>query len=179
MRRQEQTPRQTARARAKSPENCGSCRARHLMLRLQVERESLFDPPFELIAHITVCLQSVRAFALDKGRIEGIPELVVAGHGSGQFDRLVLALRRQRDDEVEGRVLQVVEGLRPMPREVDADLVHHLYDEGVELATAHADRSEEHTSELQSLMRISYAVFCLKKNKIHHNHNNDIKKQLT
>src|SRR3546814_2955638 len=29
-------------------------------------------------------------------------------------------------------------------------------------------RSEEHTSELQSLMRISYAVFCLKKNKNKH-----------
>src|SRR3546814_10816412 len=29
-------------------------------------------------------------------------------------------------------------------------------------------RSEEHTSELQSLMRISYAVFCLKKNKRTH-----------
>src|SRR3546814_1939749 len=29
-------------------------------------------------------------------------------------------------------------------------------------------RSEEHTSELQSLMRTSYAVFCLKKNIIHH-----------
>src|SRR3546814_8172518 len=29
----------------------------------------------------------------------------------------------------------------------------------------HEDRSEEHTSELQSLMRISYAVFCLKKKK--------------
>src|SRR3546814_5747393 len=28
-------------------------------------------------------------------------------------------------------------------------------------------RSEEHTSELQSLMRISYAVFCLKKKKMH------------
>src|SRR3546814_4174709 len=28
-----------------------------------------------------------------------------------------------------------------------------------------AGRSEEHTSELQSLMRISYAVFCLKKNR--------------
>src|SRR3546814_1773594 len=27
---------------------------------------------------------------------------------------------------------------------------------------SHVDRSEEHTSELQSLMRISYAVFCLK-----------------
>src|SRR3546814_9586604 len=30
-------------------------------------------------------------------------------------------------------------------------------------------RSEEHTSELQSLMRISYAVFCLKKNTKQHN----------
>src|SRR3546814_5168587 len=30
---------------------------------------------------------------------------------------------------------------------------------------ARAHRSEEHTSELQSLMRISYAVFCLKKKK--------------
>src|SRR3546814_8139861 len=31
---------------------------------------------------------------------------------------------------------------------------------------AQVNRSEEHTSELQSLMRISYAVFCLKKKKI-------------
>src|SRR3546814_8857857 len=31
-------------------------------------------------------------------------------------------------------------------------------------------RSEEHTSELQSLMRISYAVFCLKKKKKHTKH---------
>src|SRR3546814_7460264 len=34
-----------------------------------------------------------------------------------------------------------------------------------------AGRSEEHTSELQSLMRISYAVFCLKKKTITHVHN--------
>src|SRR3546814_7973007 len=32
-------------------------------------------------------------------------------------------------------------------------------------ATGFSNRSEEHTSELQSLMRISYAVFCLKKKK--------------
>src|SRR3546814_3227560 len=32
------------------------------------------------------------------------------------------------------------------------------------------ERSEEHTSELQSLMRISYAVFCLKKKKYKNNH---------
>src|SRR3546814_6428410 len=32
-------------------------------------------------------------------------------------------------------------------------------------------RSDEHTSELQSLMRISYAVFCLKKKNLSHMHN--------
>src|SRR3546814_5761198 len=41
-------------------------------------------------------------------------------------------------------------------------------------ASEKAMRSEEHTSELQSLMRISYAVFCLKKKKI--NNNNNVKK---
>src|SRR3546814_1631173 len=43
----------------------------------------------------------------------------------------------------------------------DADLAEHLRSE--------VKRSEEHTSELQSLMRISYAVFCLKKKKITQN----------
>src|SRR3546814_4239857 len=40
-------------------------------------------------------------------------------------------------------------------------------------STARPDRSEEHTSELQSLMRISYAVFCFKKTK---QQNNEITK---
>src|SRR3546814_7018146 len=35
--------------------------------------------------------------------------------------------------------------------------------QGLIFRDGRADRSEEHTSELQSLMRISYAVFCLKK----------------
>src|SRR3546814_4287862 len=38
-----------------------------------------------------------------------------------------------------------------------------------ERARAGVTRSEEHTSELQSLMRISYAVFCLKKKTQHYN----------
>src|SRR3546814_8614768 len=43
----------------------------------------------------------------------------------------------------------------------------HAHQAGVHavLHEACQDRSEEHTSELQSLMRISYAVFCLKKKK--------------
>src|SRR3546814_1497989 len=39
-----------------------------------------------------------------------------------------------------------------------------------EPAQREQQRSEEHTSELQSLMRISYAVFCLKKKKTHRRH---------
>src|SRR3546814_6997135 len=39
---------------------------------------------------------------------------------------------------------------------------------GVDLKLLGKLRSEEHTSELQSLMRISYAVFCLKKKKTTH-----------
>src|SRR3546814_8978431 len=39
------------------------------------------------------------------------------------------------------------------------------------IASSTRSRSEEHTSEPQSLMRISYAVFCLKKKK--YNHTND------
>src|SRR3546814_14278028 len=43
----------------------------------------------------------------------------------------------------------------------------------------HGYRSEEHTSELQSLMRISYAVFCLKKKiKIRHTNSNHITQRL-
>src|SRR3546814_8693531 len=38
-------------------------------------------------------------------------------------------------------------------------------------------RSEEHTSELQSLMRISYAVFCLQKNKKHKFHTKHVHNQ--
>src|SRR3546814_6091669 len=43
-----------------------------------------------------------------------------------------------------------------------------------------SERSEEHTSELQSLMRISYAVFCLKKKRnVKKKRTNKIKKRIT
>src|SRR3546814_2749217 len=58
-----------------------------------------------------------------------------------------------RPDDVDDALTDVVY------REVrDAELLHVLF-ERLDLNP----RSEEHTSELQSLMRISYAVFCLKK----------------
>src|SRR3546814_3849704 len=57
------------------------------------------------------------------------------------------------------RGLQRVGGAgREKPRPARADAA----------TAAFAARSEEHTSELQSLMRISYAVFCLKKKNTNH-----------
>src|SRR3546814_4653170 len=55
-----------------------------------------------------------------------------------------------RDDRLHFRMVEAQNG-----RAVKGHILHEL-DKGVL-------RSEEHTSELQSLMRISYAVFCLKK----------------
>src|SRR3546814_3198699 len=46
-----------------------------------------------------------------------------------------------------------------------ADLANVYLDWGGHAYGGGVERSEEHTSELQSLMRISYAVFCLKKKK--------------
>src|SRR3546814_2285751 len=78
----------------------------------------------------------------------------------------------------EGRVVDVVERVQVAPAQRD----RHP-EQGGAVVQAHAAdflraaaffvalaalRSEEHTSELQSLMRISYAVFCLKKKTITH-----------
>src|SRR3546814_6524008 len=49
----------------------------------------------------------------------------------------------------------------------------------VRIQSADYNRSEEHTSELQSLMRISYAVFCLKKHNKHSNYDTNNKTHVT
>src|SRR3546814_1312830 len=59
------------------------------------------------------------------------------------------------------------------------DLLPAHRDRLVEQALRLGHRSEEHTSELQSLMRISYAVFCLKKKKKKSNKDDDHLKQTT
>src|SRR3546814_8368186 len=100
---QEQTSRQAKRLGAKSQQIRGPGGVRTLMLRLQVEGEALLDAPFQPVSHVAVGLQPGLAVALDEAGIEGVPELHLAGHGAGQLDRLVLRLRRQRDDEEIGR----------------------------------------------------------------------------
>src|SRR3546814_4524390 len=85
--------------------------------------------------------------------------VVVAATVRVEYEEHQAAAERQRDKAAEGH------GDEP----VDADVV--LAEAPPEIDPRHqggdeqCGRSEEHTSELQSLMRISYAVFCLKKKK--------------
>src|SRR3546814_1052168 len=66
---------------------------------------------------------------------------------------------------------QLPHNLSPWGMFVSADMVV----KAVMIGLVIASRSEEHTSELQSLMRISYAVFCLKK-KTNENHSDKTNK---
>src|SRR3546814_10521397 len=72
------------------------------------------------------------------------------------------AFRRRDDQQVPIVLAGAGEQLRARRADGDArgEARHHALE-------AFRIRSEEHTSELQSLMRSSYAVFCLKKKKIH------------
>src|SRR3546814_4677733 len=86
---------------------------------------------------------------------------------AGIFDRVVEGalrrrLRRHRDRQPFLRQLahQIDEAL-PLFSKAVGDRHAHVVEEQLRRVR----RSEEHTSELQSLMRISYAVFCLKKKK--------------
>src|SRR3546814_6344347 len=55
------------------------------------------------------------------------------------------------------------EGIAAIARWLYIDMLKAGYTSVCEFHYVHHQRSEEHTSELQSLMRTSYAVFCLKK----------------
>src|SRR3546814_4027780 len=89
-------------------------------------------------------------------------------HGA---DHVILAstishVERLVDDETQRGTCEI-DGLITA---IDSDLagagLHPDAGDCVLPATSRIGRSEEHTSELQSLMRTSYAVFCLKKKKI-------------
>src|SRR3546814_5823573 len=74
--------------------------------------------------------------------------------GGGGNDKLrLVAQHRDRERQVAGLVWARQAGKRGIERPARVAIMEA--------------RSEEHTSELQSLMRISYAVFCLKKKKKH------------
>src|SRR3546814_4681135 len=77
-----------------------------------------------------------------------------------QINAAVDAMRAKHEEALAGRVTQEEANalIEPINAEIDR--------------LSAALRSEEHTSELQSLMRTSYAVFCLKKKHTHNQNTN-------
>src|SRR3546814_10598215 len=72
-------------------------------------------------------------------------------------DDILIRVQRPLDFDSDGQLVASV-----LSKKIAAGSTHVLIDMPV--------RSEEHTSELQTLMRISYAVFCLTKKKHIHGH---------
>src|SRR3546814_3437989 len=84
-----------------------------------------------------------------------------------------VAGRRQRQFSDNDSRIDLIDEMRMLNQHVARQVENTAFERAPEFLLklieggAIRHRSEEHTSELQSLMRISYAVFCLKKKKIH------------
>src|SRR3546814_1430445 len=112
-------------------------------------------------------LQQVVRRAQPPGLVGGIEGAVLVAHGAGGDAHGAIV---QRADQRVGldrqrRLRKLLWEAPDLPAAGNRRMVveEHLVCVAADFAI---ERSEEHTSELQSLMRISYAVFCLKKKKI-------------
>src|SRR3546814_8159887 len=98
----------------------------------------------------------------------------MTGQIEAQRDELVEA-NRQLDERrrfTEAVLAGVASGVIGLDADGNLNLPNRTGSELLDIDLhAHVGRSEEHTSELQSLMRISYAVFCFKKKKTTRNNN--------
>src|SRR3546814_2921280 len=114
-----------------------------------------------------------RSFDLLRGIVNGVDQ------PEQPLDRALIQIRREIAERLEAKGLCLernasadsqplpppqLHALRSILRETVSNAIKHS-------ACTMLRRSEEHTSELQSLMRISYAVFCLKKKNIPSHYN--------
>src|SRR3546814_5328690 len=99
---------------------------------------------------------------LDKAQIKEIARIQMRGLEKRLAERGIRIEVSDKAFDLLGNVgFDPVYGARPLKRAIQQQLENPLASKI--LAGEFGNRSEEHTSELQSLMRISYAVFCLKK----------------
>src|SRR3546814_4717934 len=127
-----------------------------------LDPEMNWDDVAEMVRHWNgqFCLKGIMTIEDARRAVDiGCTGIVVSNHGGRQLDG-----SRSGFDQL----AEIVDAV--------GDKIDVIVDGGVQRGThvlKALSRSEEHTSELQSLMRISYAVFCLKKNK--KKEKNDIK----
>src|SRR3546814_6804645 len=128
-----------------------------------------------------VCSSDLAADDVERGIGEAVAErhpVFVAVAADEYFHPSAQGIDHADADAVQAtgkRVVLAAElaaGMQPGQDQLDAgdaffgvDIDRHAAAIVDHFATTVGERSEEHTSELQSLMRISYAVFCLKKKK--------------
>src|SRR3546814_8688301 len=96
----------------------------------------------------------------------GSPGRKVSGYISAISSLLITSSRSPQDDTTSASGMQAIRAAVEYLFPVIVPLAHQLRARRARRRVCGAaSRSEEHTSELQSLMRISYAVFCLKTKK--------------
>src|SRR3546814_3890582 len=118
--------------------------------------------PIELASLRGVRKQYGKVVALDGVDLAIAPGQVLAllgANGAGKSTAIALLLGLVRPDA--GQAL--LSGQSPQQLAARRNIGVMLQSAGIADNSKVRERSEEHTSELQSLMRISYAVFCLKK----------------
>src|SRR3546814_7658656 len=113
------------------------------------------------ITVMTPVMQSVQTVISANGSIAARREMPVGVVGEG--GEVVRVLVEPGQWVGAGQTLAIID--RTVQAQQAASLAASIRVAQADADLAQSERSEEHTSELQSLMRISYAVFCLKKKK--------------
>src|SRR3546814_7700923 len=109
----------------------------------------------DLIKHVDIDESMIRAIAKQAEAERVRRARVINAEGEQQAAEKLVQAAVELSRQPEAMQLRYLAGLQDIAGERNSTIVFPF---PIELA-----RSEEHTSELHSLMRISYAVFCLKK----------------
>src|SRR3546814_899814 len=119
----------------------------------------LNDPEAAGVRKIDGTMQTVGSLLADLRELEPVVKQLTPGDQASR--RMIADRLKAYEEPLHNITIEVAIGDR---RRELFDRLHALERRGMVLdAAILAGRSEEHTSEPQSLMRISYAVFCLKK----------------
>src|SRR3546814_3536200 len=125
-------------------------------------QESAVDPDSQISRQVREIAQRLIAKVPEVEDALAAENGMQAQHIEDSFDWAVTVLQSDQANAfcLPGGKMAVYTGLVPVAQNADAMAIvmgHEI-----------THRSEEHTSEIQSLMRLSYAVFCVKKKKIIH-----------